>query len=243
MTAHRQARNLVRLVGHAIPANGTGQFTAIRLLERHLSRVTEGSEGSPLRVLDFGSGSGDRLPELREVLPAFHYTGIDLRLPRDPRHEGAGVDFVKYDGSRMPFDDGAFDLCFSKQVLEHVRYPDLAVSEIARTLRVGGHFVGSVSFLEPFHAESIFNWSPYGLVTVFEDHGLELVALRPGIDGASLVLRTLYGVANFRRSFARQSMYNSWIETEHADEPARVRNARKLVVAGHLCFLAAKRAP
>lgn len=241
MAVRDHAQMLIKEIGHAIPGSGTGQFTAIRLLERHLPRVLEGSTGGILEVLDFGAGSGDRLPELRKVVPDLSYTGIDLRLPRNTNHEGPGVRFVEYDGSSMPFDDGTFDLCFSKQVLEHVRHPDDAVSEIARTLRVGGHFVGSVSFLEPFHARSIFNWSPYGLVTVLEDHGFDVVALRPGIDGGSMFFRTLHGPGNFGASFRRESAYNHWIEIEHAKERVQLRNARKLVVSGHLCFIAVKK--
>lgn len=194
-----------------------------------------------MTVLDFGAGSGGQFPELRDVLPPFSYTGIDLQLPAGRPHRGEDVRFVEYDGHTMPFDDGAFDLCFSKQVLEHVRHPDVAVGEIARTLRVGGHFVGSVSFLEPYHSRSIFNWTPYGLVTVLEDHGLEVLALRPGIDGGSMFLRTLFEPGNFGGSFEGLSMFNHWVGVERGADGPKMENARKLVVTGHLCFIAVKK--
>lgn len=230
---------LLRLIGRAIPAGPTGQFTAIRMVEHNLDRVP--AVGKRPQVLDFGAGSGHLLLELREVLPDLRYTGIDLDLPKDESpYAGPDVRFVGYDGSHMPFPDNTFDLCFSKQVLEHVRHPDVAVAEIHRTLRPGGAFAGSVSFLEPYHARSIFNWTPYGLVTVLEDHGFEVVEVRPGIDGASMIFRQLYD-GRFGRSFTRQSAFNHHIEIEHESDGPKLRNARKLIVTGHLCFFAVKK--
>lgn len=72
----------------------------------------------------------------------------------------------------MPFDDGTFDVVFCRQVLEHVRHPDDVIAEVSRILRPGGIFVGSVSQLEPYHNHSIFNWTSYGVVSVFEAYGL-----------------------------------------------------------------------
>lgn len=235
------ARHLVRRIGDAIPGGPTRQFTALSLLQRKLDQVPR-TDGR-IQLLDFGAGSGDRLPELRELIPDLSYTGIDFKVPVNSRHAGDDVRFVAYDGTRMPFDDDTFDLCFSKQVLEHVRHPDQAVGEIARVLRPGGVFAGSVSFLEPYHAESIFNWTPYGLVTVFRDHGFGEIELRPGIDGASMVLRTLFGPPAFGRSFNADSGFNHHIDVENPDDGNKLRNARKLVVTGHLCFFAIKAGP
>ncbi|MCL2612324.1 MAG: class I SAM-dependent methyltransferase [Nocardioidaceae bacterium] len=236
------ARHLMRLIGDAIAGGPSAQFTSIRMLRHNLHRVPGGEDGAgPRQVLDFGAGSGDRLPELRDVIPDdFDYTGIDLEVPPDLKHGGDNVRFLAYDGNRMPFDDDTFDLCFSKQVLEHVRHPDQAIGEIGRVLRPGGVFAGSVSFLEPYHAMSIFNWTPYGLVTVLRDHGFGEIELRPGIDGATMAARYLQGPKAFAGAFINETEHNHGIDVAYADERARMRNARKLAFTGHICFFAVK---
>ena len=54
-------------------------------------------------------------------------------------------------------------------------------------LRPGGHLAGSTSQLEAFHSLSVFNSTPYGFMRVAEVAGLDVVELRPVIDGFTLV--------------------------------------------------------
>ncbi len=44
-------------------------------------------------------------------------------------------------GERMPFEDGAFDLVYGRQVLHHIPPLDAALLEMARVLRPGGRFL------------------------------------------------------------------------------------------------------
>ena len=86
---------------------------------------------------------------------------------------------------------------FSRQVFEHVRHPDALMREVARVLKPGGVFFGSVAYLEPYHSRSIFNFTPYGLMTVLGNAGLRLSELRPGIDpkrAPLLCLVSVFGV-------------------------------------------------
>jgi hypothetical protein len=108
-------------------------------------------------------------------------------------------------------------------------------------LRPGGSFAGSTSQLEAFHSRSIFNWTPYGFTVTAEDAGLEVVELRPVIDGLTLVIWRALGLPRFfHRWWARESPGYRVIEVASrvARLDARTRNQIKLVLAGQFAFLA-----
>jgi SAM-dependent methyltransferase len=95
------------------------------------------------RVLDSGCGGGGTVVSVAEEV-AFA-VGLDL----DARFEGAGtrlahekgvrnVTFVRGDGQRLPFADGAFDLVLSHSVIEHVASAGEYLGECRRVLRPGG---------------------------------------------------------------------------------------------------------
>jgi len=65
-------------------------------------------------------------------------------------------------------------------VLEHLYDPFRATAEIARVLAPGGAFVGSVAFLEPFHARSYFHMTHLGLEEVLRRAGFEATEIQPG---------------------------------------------------------------
>jgi hypothetical protein len=74
------------------------------------------------------------------------------------------------------------------QVLEHLHSPWEAVREIARILRPGGWFVGSVAFLKPYH-DSYFHMTHKGVIRLLETYGLHI----DKIAGAQSLMYTLYG--------------------------------------------------
>lgn len=190
-------------------------------------------------LLDLGAGTGQSHETLKSLLPGHRYTGLDIEgSPEVLNRTREDLDFRVYDGAHMPFDESAFDVVFCKQVLEHVRHPDAVIAEVARVLRPGGVFVGSVSQLEPYHSHSIFNWTAYGIVQVFADHGLEVAQLRPGIDGVSLTLRRLLGREKFNPFFHVEGLFNHFIDANARGKPARQANFQKLLIAGHINFLA-----
>ena len=96
-----------------------------------------------LKVLDFGCGSGEVVGALRAAgvdaygAETFYgggdYAGVfESSLFRDGHLCAIG------DGGRVPFDDAAFDLVLSNQVLEHVEDLEQVTAEIHRLLRPGG---------------------------------------------------------------------------------------------------------
>ncbi len=97
--------------------------------------------GARTPMLDAGCGTGLNLAGM----PAGS-VGIDLnprnlelvrrRLPHQVAVEG--------DIEDMPFEDESFGTVVCTEVLEHVPYPEKALSEIGRVLRPGGMLIGSV---------------------------------------------------------------------------------------------------
>jgi SAM-dependent methyltransferase len=115
-------------------------FTETKAVE--LLRITDRHLGDPSRVgaLDVGCGIGlaDRYLEGR----LGSLTGVDVSPGVLERAEQTNpwARYVLYDGERLPFDDGSFDLTFAVcvvQVIEPSRRPEF-VSEIARVTRPGG---------------------------------------------------------------------------------------------------------
>ena len=91
--------------------------------------------------LDAGCGDGRYLAALAAELPP-RRAGCDLseRILETARQR-VDADFRQANLEALPFADGEFDLVFCSQVIEHVLDADLALAELARVLRPGGHLV------------------------------------------------------------------------------------------------------
>ncbi len=232
--------DLGALLGQTIPSDHSRQTLADAYAARGLS-------GPGTRVMDLGCGRGDSIDLFRSLEPAVDWVGVDIeRSPEVDERTRGDASFVCFDGESLPFEDASFDLVYCKQVLEHVRRPDPLVAEVARVLRPGGWFAGSTSQLEAFHSRSIFNPTPYGMAMLCEQAGLELIELRPGIDGLTLVSWRALGMPRFfARWWARESPVNRVIDVAGrlGRLDARTRNQVKLTVCGQFAFLGRRPIP
>jgi len=233
---------LIEIIPEAIPQDHCDQATALSLL-REVTEEQGLNDLDQVKVLDLGCGDGRSFEALKKVLTKMSYCGVDIEAsPEVSIRTRDDLRFDTYDGVNLPYEPDSMDVIFSSQVLEHVRHPDQLIKSANRVLRKGGVFVGSVSFLEPYHSFSIFNWSPYGIVTVFRDSGFDKIVLRPGIDGIALTLRRIFGREHFGASFAKNSLFNYFIgenQIQKKRSPQQI-NAHKLAIAGHICFYALK---
>jgi SAM-dependent methyltransferase len=232
--------DLGELLGFRIPGDHSHQTIADHYAARYLSRSDR--PGAP-RVMDLGCGKGDSVDLFRSLDQAVRWVGVDLeRSPEVDERVRDDAEFVTFDGTSLPFEDRSFDLVYCKQVLEHVRQPDPLVREVARVLAPGGWFAGSTSQLEAFHSRSTFNHTPYGLTLVIEDAGLEVIELRPVIDGLTLVAWRALGMPRFfyRWWGPRESPLNRVIELAGRARrlDARTRNQVKLTLSGQFAWLA-----
>jgi SAM-dependent methyltransferase len=94
-----------------------------------LARLAQGGR----RVLDVGSGTGELARRVGELLGAEHVEGVDVLVQPAPE-----VPVTRYDGARLPFATGAFDVVLLSDVLHHAREPHALFAE---ALRVAAHAV------------------------------------------------------------------------------------------------------
>jgi ubiquinone/menaquinone biosynthesis C-methylase UbiE len=236
--------DLAELLGDRIPADHSRSVLADHYAARYLGRPDR--PPAP-RVLDLGCGAGTSVDLFRSLEPRVRWTGADIEhsVEVDERTR-TDADFVTFDGEHLPFADAGIDLVYCKQVLEHVRRPRPLLAEVARVLAPRGWFAGSTSHLEAFHSRSLWNYTPYGLMVLLEEAGLELVEVRPVIDAFTLVAWRALGMPrSFHRWWARESPPNRAISllARPAGWDHRTVNTAKLVLSGQFTFLAHQAAP
>lgn len=107
-----------------------------RLLELARRRLGEG----PLDVLDVGCGIGLIDRELVQYVGSLHGVDVSEAMVERARETVPGVDYRVYDGARLPYEDGQFDLAFAICVLHHVAAPEQLplLQEMRRVVRPGG---------------------------------------------------------------------------------------------------------
>lgn len=119
--------------------------------------------------LDLGAGDGRHRSAIEDA--GWRWVGLDVV----PNTELTLV----ADGCRLPLTDDSIQVVFANQVLEHLPDPLVALQEAYRALRPGGHLVGSVSFLEPWH-DSYLSFSHWAIQEMMSRTGFGLLELRPG---------------------------------------------------------------
>lgn len=116
-----------------------------------VSRVLEGLDLSGKLVLDIGCGTGAITLSLALDHGAARAVGIDVEpavcaLARK-RAEAAGaadrVEIVQVEPGPFPFEDGSFDVVFSKDSIIHIGDKEGLAREVFRVLRPGGSFAAS----------------------------------------------------------------------------------------------------
>lgn len=127
------------------------------------------AESQPVKVLDYGCGSGEIVRLLKDRnIESFgcdvFYDGAEYpELEQDPLF---GKVIKKMDGGRIPFEDNYFDFIVSNQVIEHVEDLHLTFSEFRRTLKPGGQILNifpDKDVWREVHVEIPFlHWFPKG---------------------------------------------------------------------------------
>lgn len=142
------------------------------------------------RVLDLGCGAGYGTASLAGI--ASHVVGVDVSeeaIGIATREFGtSGAEFRRIADptrARLPYDDHAFDVVLSFQVIEHLERPEAYVAEAARVLAPGGVLL----LATPDRAARLFGWQqPWNRFHVTEFDGPSLTAvLRTQFDETELL--------------------------------------------------------
>jgi SAM-dependent methyltransferase len=232
--------DLRALLRPSIPTETSPQILADSLVGGLVDRAGRGAV-----VIDLGCGRGDSVQSFRAADPTVRWFGLDLEGSTEfAERTASDAEFITFDGVSLPFDDASVDVVFCKQVLEHVERPRELTADVARVLRPGGRFAGSTSHLEPFHSRSTGNWTPYGLKRLLEDTGFEVEFVLPGIDGPTLIARSLTRAHCFNGWWSRRSPLNALVDGAGRilRWDAEDRNTVKLQFSGHFAFVARRRA-
>lgn len=227
--------DLADLLGECLPKDRYKRMNARRILRQEVP------ETGPIRVLDVGCGRGRSRAWFSNRNPDADWKGLEVADSYNIEDGETLPDDIRlFDGVSIPFDAGAFDVCFTRQVFEHVRYPNELLREIHRTLAADGIFLGSVSGSEPYHYRSLFNYTALGWKTILESNGFRLERLYAGVDALSLLLNHWSATGRKIGKTGGLQILSDVLNAEGAKDEAGVRyeNALKLAFAGHLVFVA-----
>jgi SAM-dependent methyltransferase len=137
---------------------------------RFLDRVAAGRPRDSVRILDVGCGRGSRVAWLCDA--GWDAWGADIvedyieagRPYFDRR--GFGAERLKAIDGELPFEEEAFDVVLSDQVVEHVQDLDGFVAGIARVSRRGSAglhvYPATMRPLEPHLRQPLVHWLPRG---------------------------------------------------------------------------------
>jgi len=132
----------------------------------------------PCRLLEVGCGDGYGTEYLAEKCPNVTLTAIDpnadtIKFAQN-KYTRESISFVQYNSDKIPYDESAFDVIISFQVIEHVENDYAFIKEIHRVLKTGGVFIvttpNRIHRLKPGQR----SWNPYH---VREYYPQELVSL------------------------------------------------------------------
>ena len=133
--------------------------------------------------LDIGCGSGQHRQQIENA--GYQWVGMDIDTSRGLARQLEG------DACLLPFKSGVFNLVWMNCVLEHMKNPWVAMSEIHRVLAKEGVIAGVSGYLDP-DATHICSLTHLGLKQVLSDAGFSNIKLYPGTIAFPVILRKYF---------------------------------------------------
>ncbi|MFN2385466.1 MAG: methyltransferase domain-containing protein [Thermoanaerobaculia bacterium] len=152
------------------------KWTQLRRPQVTLLKYVPRPTRRPSFALDLGCGSAKDRAFIESL--GYVYVGCDPFNERAP---------MMADAHALPFRDGSFGVVFALTVMEHFQNPFVATAEIRRILEPGGRFIGTVEQLVPFHMDSYYNMTQYGIYNVLAQTGLDPLCISPATGWTGVV--------------------------------------------------------
>ena len=131
-----------------------------------LKSLAEMKSVENLKVLNIGSGGS--IQAIIESSLQGSIVNIDIDPSRKPD--------IVMDVTSLEFDNNSFDLVIMMEVLEHVKEPKKALSEISRVLSHDGRLIMSTPFILGIHDEpyDYYRFTKYGLKYLLSDFKIKI---------------------------------------------------------------------
>jgi len=138
------------------------------------------------KTLDIGCGS----KPYKKLYDSSEYIGLEFDTPTNRKIKNA--DFF-YDGKIFPFNQDDFDSVVANEVFEHVFNPDYFLDEIYRVLKKDGKIIMTMPFVWDEHEQpyDYARYSSYGIKSILERHGFEVLEQRKSIDDIRVIFQLL----------------------------------------------------
>lgn len=158
-------------------------FFARKGLAKHIKDLAYNITG---KTLDVGCGT----KPYAHLCQSNEYLGLEIDTPQNRKNKNA--DYF-YDGNEFPFDDGFFDSIIANEVFEHVFNPDQFLREMLRILKPRGLVLLTVPFVWDEHEQpyDYARYSSFGIKSLLEKHGFEIIEQRKSIDDIRVIFQLL----------------------------------------------------
>jgi len=133
--------------------------------------------GAGKAVLEVGCGTGLVLQRVAGF--ARSAKGIDLSPGMLERARDRGLDVLEGSATALPFADDTFDVAYSFKVLSHVPQLDVALAEMVRVVRPGGHLVFDIYNRHSLRYLIKRVFGPRSTSKQFDEHAISTAFLTP----------------------------------------------------------------
>ena len=220
---------------------GTRGRTAQAFKETSISAFVPPAEADA-HFLDHGCGAG----ALRSFLESqgYSYIGVDNESGTSTE-QGGGHAFKGgathlCDLHRLPFGDDTFQFAVSYSVFEHLQNPFVASQELLRVMKPGGICFMAIAATIPFHMDSFYHHTHFGVLATFRSAGFEINQVAPADWNAFVAIASMDGLPGPKlpRVILSQSIHLAhrflwWLRTRvNRRDPGVEDLRRRLAMAG-----------